>query len=119
MNARQGETHRSVHRGEVSSRSCNNLPPLTLLASSDWDFIKSPAHANVPAKWNEKGLGPVTKEWAEENSGARHDRPTGSLKNHATISFLFKSNREAFLRRDRCVCGTRAMENCCYCCCCA
>lgn len=71
----RGETHRSVHRGEVSSRSCNNLPPLTLLASSDWDFIKSPAHANVPAKWNKK----ASVSW--QRVGWREQRCTPPMTN--------------------------------------
>lgn len=39
MNESEEESHRSVHRGEVSRRNCNDLPPLTLLASSDWVFL--------------------------------------------------------------------------------
>lgn len=35
MNVCQGESHRLVHRGKVSSHNRNNLPLLALLASSD------------------------------------------------------------------------------------
>lgn len=50
------------------------------------------------------------KESAEESSGARHQWPWGSLKNHATILFLFKSNHEAWTFSSM---TSLAMEKCC------
>lgn len=75
MNACQGESHRLVHRGEVSRRSCNNLPPLTLLASSDWDFIKSQAHAIVPAR----------KTYLKASVSLKHDKESAQQNNSALV----------------------------------
>ena len=71
----RGESHRLVHGGEVSRRSCNNLPPLTLLASSDWVFIKSPAHAIVPARRRQlKSPGRLLKQ-DKESGGQNPEHP--------------------------------------------